>query len=330
MRAETAHEIIATQPRTRAAFTYARDSFAPRLLGYVLAGETRIADIKASRFARLLSRPMMAELVAGLGAGVITPDDLVHAEAMELGGRAPVLAYTIRFETWDARGDGWDMQQVSRTGVNLVVRLDFTGRHDKALRKLIGQESARAFRFDYHPGSDETHNTLAWARIDLDLETGEALIEEVQNDWLREAADLLRLATANDGVEIGGFRIPAHRWIAYVDRVLAPHRKVWAEAMLSAAIRVIVEDIGIRRIFMHDALSGPRIKCMDDDDDRPPRSLYTDLPRRFGFLNEDELPQFLEDDQVMRLAALRKDAPLTMWQLDLTPLERAGALRRAA
>ncbi len=329
MRAETAHEIIATQPRTRARFAYARDSYAPRLLGYVLRGETRIAAIKASRFGRLLARPNMAALVAERGGGIVTPDDLAYAEAMELGGATPVLAYTIRFETWPANNDSWDMLQVSRPGVNLVVRLDFTGRHDKALGKLIGRDCARSFQVGCHPGSSEAHNTLCWARIDLDLDAGEALIEEVQTDWLREAVDLLRLATANDGVQIGGYRVPARRWIAYVDRVLAPHRKVWAEAIMTAAIRVIVEDIGIRRIFMHDALSGHRLKCMDEDD-RPPRSLYTDLPRRFGFLHGDELPEFLEDAQVMRLAELRRTAPLTMWQLDLTPLADVGAVRRAA
>lgn len=28
-------------------------------------------------------------------------------------------------------------------------------------------------------------DTLAWSRIDFDFDTGEALIEEIQSDWVR-------------------------------------------------------------------------------------------------------------------------------------------------
>ena len=37
------------------------------------------------------------------------------------------------------------------------------------------------FEWTSHPVHEGRHRTLAWARIDLDWESGEALIEEIQN-----------------------------------------------------------------------------------------------------------------------------------------------------
>ncbi len=43
-----------------------------------------------------------------------------------------------------------------------------------------------SFKYTGHP-IHKTRNSIAWARIDLDYLTGEVLIEEIQNDWLRQA-----------------------------------------------------------------------------------------------------------------------------------------------
>lgn len=41
------------------------------------------------------------------------------------------------------------------------------------------------FNYCGHPVSRQ-RNTLAWARLDLDLNSATALIEEIQSDWIRD------------------------------------------------------------------------------------------------------------------------------------------------
>jgi len=38
----------------------------------------------------------------------------------------------------------------------------------------------------WHPVHNSRHPTLSWCRLDFDLESREALIEEVQSDLLRD------------------------------------------------------------------------------------------------------------------------------------------------
>ena len=44
-----------------------------------------------------------------------------------------------------------------------------------------------AFDDPFHPVASGGELTLAWSRIDLDLDRGEALVEEIQSDWVRDA-----------------------------------------------------------------------------------------------------------------------------------------------
>ena len=81
------------------------------------------------------------------------------------------------------------------------------------------------------------------------------------------------------------------RLFRYVDEVLQPHIAVWDEAMLTATLRFLREDLGIRRIFYHTFDGGNRIKALRSG--MPPRSLYTRLPRRFCFRKTAEVPSFL-------------------------------------
>ncbi|MCC0053070.1 MAG: hypothetical protein H6884_03330 [Rhodobiaceae bacterium] len=318
MRAEAAHEIIATQPDARRAFAYGRDSYAPRLLACVLDREIPIAAVRASPFARLLARPNMAALVAYCGSGRLGPDLLALADGHGVADRELSQSYIVNLDVWDADDANWRWWQVSRRGINLVVRLDFTARHDVAYREFLRPGRTRPFVCFAHPGNRGGSNTLAWARVDLDLDTGEALIEEVQSDWVRFAADFHdRVKTSGQAV-LNGRKIPLQRVEAYMRLILAPHVTLWREAVMAAALRVIVEDIGIRKVFMHTPESGVRLKNIVGS--APPRSLYADLPRKFCFGKAQAIPRFLERADPRRMSALGRKAPLDMWCLDLVPL----------
>ena len=97
------------------------------------------------------------------------------------------------------------------------------------------------FNWCGHPGSDEA-NTLAWARIDVDLDQRQALIEEIQCDWLRKVARYERYARAHKpdsfvhSLRHRGIHIKAHKLWSYHLETMAPYRKIWSEAMLFAAI----------------------------------------------------------------------------------------------
>ena len=317
MRADAAEEIILTQPEARRAYAYARDSYAPRLLGYVLDRDLPIARLRASRFGRLLARPNMAQLAGFMGNGRIGFEALLLADGLAVDHPDLAQDYAINLETWDGDYPDWYGWQVSRRGVNLVVRLDFTSRHDAAYHKYLRPGEASPFAYFSHPGNCGGYNTLAWARIDLDLNDGEALIEEVQTDWLRLANALHAQAKAGRNVVLDGRKIPVARIERYMFQALWAHKAIWQEAAMAAALRVIVEDVGIRSIFMHTPESGVRLKNIEDD--APPRSIYTDLPKKFCFAKGDALPRFLEEGEARRLAAMRRNAVLPMWHLDLTP-----------
>lgn len=62
--------------------------------------------------------------------------------------------------------------------------------------------------------------------------------------------------------------------------------------MLAAAIKVLREDLNIKRIFYHSFESGNILKGFEGDW-LPPRSLYTQLPKRFCFQPTNEAPAML-------------------------------------
>ena len=73
--------------------------------------------------------------------------------------------------------------------------------------------------------------------------------------------------------------------------------------MLTAAIRFLVEEIGIHSIFYHSFTTGAAIKRIRGQ--LPPKSLYTSLPRQFCFEPVAEAPSFIANHRRVR-KALRK------------------------
>jgi len=90
-------------------------------------------------------------------------------------------------------------------------------------------------------------------------------------------------------IRLGGQTVDAAFVLRYWDRRLRLSRQWWDEAMLCAAMRFIVSELGIKRIYYHSPLSGARLKGAKN----APVSIYTDLPRRFCFERTTDLPSFL-------------------------------------
>jgi hypothetical protein len=196
--------------------------------------------------------------------------------------------------------------QTSRQGRNLVLQINFNRAHDEQYRRLFNAVEMRRFNGALHPVARNGRTTLAWARIDLDLRTGEALIEEIQNDWIRVAhhryrdlsRSMERLQSRNELRELAD-RMTEYRALhSYVNNVLAPHVPIWDEAALMATIAFLRDDVGIGTIYYHTFESGCRIKKMRRS--FPPRTIYSALPRRFCFRVTERVPEFLMQDRRWR------------------------------
>ena len=92
------------------------------------------------------------------------------------------------------------------------------------------------------------------------------------------------------------------------------HGPVWAEAALLTAIHLARRDLGIRTIYCHTPDSHCQLKDLSV---LPPRSLYVELPRRFGFRLSKEAPGFLQRDRHPGVRRRLRDPGLRFWALRL-------------
>jgi hypothetical protein len=307
----------------RELFHYHSGRFAAELLKMVLPEQgLPVGVLRTSRFARLLKNDVVREALAFAGDGRLRPE---HLDAVWKSH----VSYWLTFDEWGTDELAWWTHcQTSRPGFNLVVQLNFAKSHDRVYRETVRPEDREPFVLNGHPVSD-TDLTLAWARVDVDRHRRFALIEEVQSDWLRGAefhAAAVRwyARTGRDrwAVELFG---PARRdvgRIARYERALAPHRSLWAEALLTATVTRL-RRLGVTGVYMHSPQSGVAYKQIDGN--APPASLYRDVPRRFAFERDVKAPAFIEVARA-RIPWLPRGG--RMWRLDLRPM-RTGRNRRA-
>lgn len=261
----------------RLSFPFFRGRHALLLLADQLDAGWTLPQLKRSPFNRLLSHPVIRAYVASRQGRPL------DAGALRRHGLEDACDYELGFGRWPDEGLGDpEGDQVSRAGVNLVVRLDLGARERAALRRIFGPD--QPVQETDHPHAGGYGITLAWARVDLDPLRGEALIEEVQSDWVREARK-----ESNAGWLPWRVR---ERWGRYVASPLRRPASHWSEATLAAAIHVLRHELGVHRIYYHSWRSSLRLKHLDEDWG-PPRSLYTDLPRRFCFQPTSERPALL-------------------------------------
>jgi hypothetical protein len=160
--------------------------------------------------------------------------------------------------------------------------------------------------------------TLAWVRIDLAKDFSEALIEEIQSDWWRAAQTEIYERKHKKRNAQGQWqewtekksrnRIDVGQMEQYLSNTLQPYGKLWPEAALSAALQFLLDEVKVDRVFYHEYKSGCLLKNC-----QPPRSLYTQLPKRFCFELTAQRPAFLED-HIQRNRKLR-NAELKFWLL---------------
>ena len=277
-------EIIDCLPRGRTPFYYFKDRYALMLMRLAFEKPVSKGAIREAGLGRLLEKPVVKAAMGACGSGNVS------AEICDFYWPDDYVCYLLKLGVWGSR-DRWS-DQTSRCGYNLVLQLNFSTEHTDRYYELVDPDRKHPFEYSGHPISRSGRRTLAWSRMDIDLGRGEALIEEIQNDWLHRAQGARRYAARLSGdIPMWGITVCAEKVVEYVDTVLAPHLKLWDEAMLAATIWFLREEIGIRRIYYHTHEHGAQLKRIRWG--LPPRSLYTSLPRRFCFETTEEAPEFL-------------------------------------
>lgn len=321
MTADEIDQIVACLPRGKTVFHYFADRYAVLLLGRLMREPTRVADLKRSSLDRLLRRPLVAELLRRCADGLVEPDLFRFAWA------EPAEPYLLGLGRWGEERrhpPPANYHQTSRPGLNLVLQLNTTSRHDRPCGRWVVPRGDHPFVYPGHPVAIGTgRTTLAWARLDIALDDGEALIEEIQSDWVREAQQLMRnLASCRSDAERDAYLRDCCESISlegvrrYAATVLPFHARFWAEAMLTAAIWFLRDELGVRRIYFHTYDGGNRLKGLDACF-APPRSLYTDLPRRFCFAQTAEPPRLLERCSDWRVRAAVRSREIAFFRLQL-------------
>lgn len=314
---ESADEVIACLGDERKLFTYYRDRYGIGLLchlaRYQPGGLPDVAHLKQSPYAGLLQKPRLRQTLAMLGGQPLNEAFLAahdHDEAQQV--------FRLGLAIWGGGScRARSRQQTSRPGCNLVLQLNFNRRHDAHYRRLGCRDGF--FNYAGHPVSRQL-NTLAWARIDLDWASGTALIEEIQSDWIRDvawlaervASKLRRGCPPDEPTKVYRLSCPLQVAEAYCRYLLTTYQAIWDEAMLWAAISFIREELGLQRIYYHSEASGRLLKRIRGN--LPPRSLYSELPRRFCFEATAEFPEFLlREPRVAR--ELRQQPGLRLFRL---------------
>ncbi len=322
MQYELTNELCHNLRSTRRIIHYPEGAYAAELLRWELGEAVPVAMAKKSRFARLLNKPIIVQELARSGDGILRPGHVYHHVPW-----AERMIYRLGFADWcadGARDRFW--AQTSTRGYSFVVQLNFTGQHDQVYKTKIDPEGQQYYTCFGHPVNTNPKgaNTLAWARIDLDLETGEALIEEVQNDWLRDTThDYKRYQKLEQDVRkkriiFGHYTdhpVNAQTFCDYYEQCVRPHLKIWAEAMLYATLKVLVEELGIWKVWMHSFEGGNKLKRLEKDYRQPPRSLYGELPRKFCFEKTNTPPKFLVANVNKQMRRWLKSGDAQFWHL---------------
>jgi len=279
-----AEELLSCLSRGRTLFTYGKDWYAVSLLRMAMRNAT-LAQLRNTRLVNLLEKPRLRAWLGSLGKKSPTPEDLD-------------LLWPEETETYRLTAglfDGWlQTSRKGKEGWNIVLQINLNENDARIMERKFPDRSDDPFEYRWHPVHEGRHRTLAWARIDLDWSSGEALIEEIQNDRLREVGDnVARIRRQGlNTVRLNGQDVDAAFVLDYWDKRLRLSRQWWDEAMLSAAVGFIVNELGLRRIYYHSPISGAKLK--GGGAAKAPTSLYTDLPKRFCFEKTNDLPAFIK------------------------------------
>ena len=291
MKQELVREIIECLPQERSLFWYRRDYYALWLLRVAAGSGKAVRELKQSRYSGLLTKPLVKQWLPADGrvAADVLPEFCPAIDQQ-------ALPFALGLSDWS--GD-----QTSRKRSNLVLQLNFSNEHQRSYQRLLQPLAHAALNGGSHPVAKERRETLAWARLDVNFETNEVLIEEVQSDWLREASWLLNyteksLCNTEKTPEWTGVQTDAKRVSEYMQAVLKPYIAIWQEAMLTAAMWFIREELGVKTVWYHSHKTGSALKGIRYD--APPVSLYSQLPKKFCFERTSEVPEMLAQERRCR------------------------------
>lgn len=320
MSPEAVDEIIACLPQGRTLFHYFKDRYALLLLSMMIDGPSKISEVKSGPLGKLLSRPRVQEVLASSGSGEIDPDVLTNH--WPVTDREALQTYRLTLGRWGSTKRS-QSQQTTRKQMNLVLQLNFSNVHNERYEALLRPQEDDVFQSYGHPVAGGNIKTLAWSRLDVDLARGEALIEEIQTDWIRYADWALANAQsrANQGRDVEEYL----RWQGlgsdldalktYANETLRVYRSTWDEAILAAAIWFLRVELGIRSIFYHDFVAGTKLKGIYGG--VPPKSLYTTLPKKFCFRHGHPGPQLMYEMKTALHKKMRKQQEIVFWHLQL-------------
>jgi hypothetical protein len=294
MKTEDLREVIACLPKGRTLFRYTKDDYAFRLLKRVAGNYANLSELRKSSYAKLLQKPAVRDSMAqGSSSQWFGPHFGDYREGQQ--------TYRLSLDEWGDEDDDWAWRQTTRPGKSLVLQLNLTGRHHERMKRLLrASQYEDPFHFESHPARVGRNATLAWARLDFDLETQEALIEEIQSDRLRDVRALSRKAPCQKCRRIHwkGYLLDPREIKLFWEQEMRPHEALWDEAMLMAALEFLFDELGMRKVFYHTFELGCRLKGIHHY--FPPRSLYTSLPKRFCFETTGEIPSFLRKSKFRR------------------------------
>ena len=280
------NEVIECLPKGKTHFRYFEGAYALKLLELLMPQEIAVAEAKQSPYAKLLQNKLLKPLIANSG------DGRLRKELLSSIWQEPSLPFLLSVSRWDGCQD-WKWSQVSRYGENLVLQLNLPMQHERLFKRWLAPKDEFYFNWSYgHPvqrkrkSNEYFRETLAWARIDLDLDNNEALIEEIQSDGAREMHSLAKRFKAC-GCKGCQKRMRYIEWFA-------PYGKLWSEAILMATIEFLKTEIGVQHIYMHTDRSGWKLKHMSQDC-KAPKSLYSALPKKFAFKRTCGAPLFLQE-----------------------------------
>ncbi len=284
-------EVLACFKEERMVFHYFKDKYCMFLLEQFIGEGKTISELKQSHLSQLCTKPVIREWLSNIGNKYIDSIRLQELWSTEMEH------FSLSLDEWGGDCPSW--QQTCRKGYNLVLQLNFSKSHDRVFEKVADTEYD-PFAYGMHPVHKGSRNTLAWSRIDISDDFSEALIEEVQTDWLREVDSTYKYLQKLDDVcdyERYGIKPYKEQFKAYVESMYS-YKKLWDEAILTASLEFLVKKIGVKNIFYYDFETGCKLKELDCG--RPPKSLYTKLPRKFGFKKIYEAPSFIAEDYYVK------------------------------
>ena len=286
-------EIIACLPSDRTVFPYFKDQYAVYLLQHYLhkAETNNIQSIKKSRMKKLLDKPIFKETLKNSGNGMLEP---IQLESL---WPSQTEQYVLTLGKWGHK-KRYRWNQTSRPGVNLVLQLNLSNQFDSMFKAISGCALNR-LTTSCHPKSRKRTATLAWARLDMDFNTGEILIEEIQSDLIRDLEDTYKRALENKDMSDMYFywarnKLDRMKLMTLCHQLIEAQRKIWSEAMMAATLWFAQQELGFSKVYYHTFDTGKVMKKINGC--APPRSLYTDLPEKFCFETTTQAPRFIVND----------------------------------